>query len=244
MNGLPRLLPFEINVDIPCNETWSEMRGSSQVRHCSSCDRQVHDFAAMTPRQIDRLVAESGGHLCGRITRREDGSLVTLEPTTGRARLAAVGLSLALGVAPMALAQSGAPAPPASFSLSGTVKDIQGGAIAGSKIILMRGATAFADVATDGAGQFSVLLPAGKYELRVTAEGFSHFSAFVSTNSENAAVAEVTLKPAMEVNLQVTTTPATLDATTGGELSIDYGPWYRRLWFHLRHPVLYVRHIF
>jgi hypothetical protein len=239
-----RVLPFEVTVAGPCGESWDAMSGSLRERFCPSCSRSVHDLAAMTPSQIDRLVAKSGGRLCGRITRRQDGSLVMLEPVPSRPRLATLTLSVVLGVAPAALAQSGSASPSPSFSLKGTVRDIQGAVIVGSKITLVRGDTLAADTATDTSGQFALMLPMGQYQLLVTAPGFSHFSAPVSASSEDSAVAEVTLKSATEVTVQVVSSPPTLDATTGGVLAISYGPWYKRLEFHLRHPILFLKHIF
>jgi len=237
-------LPFDVQVASACSESWEGMSGSLRERFCESCNRQVHDLAAMTPRQIERLVATSGGRLCGRVTRRQDGSLVTLPAERGRGRLATLTLSVALGAAPAALAQAGSTTPAPSFSLKGTVRDIQGALIVGSRVTVVRGEVPIADAATDGAGHFAVALPAGEYQLRVTADGFSHFSAPVSANLDNSAVADVTLKPATEVTVQVTAPAETSDSTTGGELAIDYGPWYRRLWFHVRHPVLYFKHLF
>jgi hypothetical protein len=198
----------------------------------------------MTPRQIERLVAASGGELCGRVTRRKDGSLVTLEPTPGRTGLAALSLSVLLGVSPAAIAQAGPSSTSSSFSLKGTVRDSQGRVIVGSKVTLVQGEVSVVATATDSAGQFAVMLPVGKYQLRVSAEGFSHFSAPVLASLDDAAVADVALKPATEVTVQVVSSSSTVDPTTGGVLVINYGPWYQRLWFHVRHPILYVKHIF
>lgn len=182
-----RVLPFHVEVSKPCSESWDTMSGAVRQRHCGVCHKQVHNFAAMTPREIERLVAETGGHLCGRITRRGDGSLVTLEPTQQRQRFAALTLSAALGIAPAAVAQTGSPTQQvqgqqtsssgaAAFSLTGTVRDIQGGLISGADVVIASGSASIARTKTDAAGAFAVLLPAGEYQLRATAVGFSHSS--------------------------------------------------------------------
>jgi hypothetical protein len=89
----------EFAIKSPCTEAWDEMTGTATKRHCESCQKQVHNFAAMTPRQIDRLIADNQGHLCARITRRSDGSLVTAQelPHSGfGAKAAGIFLSAAL----------------------------------------------------------------------------------------------------------------------------------------------------
>src|SRR5450631_4153461 len=93
-------LPFEVAIEKPCEESWAAMAGDARKRHCELCDKQVHDFAAMTSREIAKLVAQSDGKVCARVTRREDGSLVTLDAGAGGGRLAAqmaVSASLLLG---------------------------------------------------------------------------------------------------------------------------------------------------
>ena len=94
-------LPFEPSIAKPCKESWAAMNGGSRERHCQLCDKQVYNFAAMTPREIEKLVLKSDGKLCARITRREDGSLVTLEaqPRVSIAAQVAVSASLALSAA-------------------------------------------------------------------------------------------------------------------------------------------------
>jgi hypothetical protein len=110
-----------ITVASPCTVPWNEMaRRSDGARHCAHCDTNVHDLSRMTPRQIEFLIDRTGGQFCGRVTRRPDGSLVTLpefqrivEPTSGprlvslnrAAPVAGVALSLMLGLGGAAFAQ-------------------------------------------------------------------------------------------------------------------------------------------
>jgi hypothetical protein len=222
------------------------MLGTVRQRHCASCDRQVHNFAAMTPREIERLVAETGGHLCARLTRREDGSLVMLEPAKRAPHRLNLAVTAALALLPATVCAQTSPtgAPESVFSLTGTVRDIQGALISGSSLTVFHGNNRVVDAKTDAVGRFDLSLPAGEYELRATAAGFSHFSAPISAAIGNAAVADITLRPSAEFNVQVTTSAPVTDATTGGEIAISYGPWYRRLEFHLRHPILYLKHLF
>ena len=69
-----------LQVGSPCTASWDGMTGDAMRRHCAQCDRQVFDFARMTPRQIEARIEATGGRLCARITRASDGCLVTAPP--------------------------------------------------------------------------------------------------------------------------------------------------------------------
>ena len=102
-------LSFKPTIAKPCHESWAAMQGGMRERHCDSCEKQVYNFAAMTAREIERLVRRADGKLCARITRRGDGSLVTLEgrPRVSVAAQVVASASLAMGAAGMAAQSSG-----------------------------------------------------------------------------------------------------------------------------------------
>jgi ribosomal protein L34E len=64
-----RRLPFDLSIPTPCHQHWHEMSGTPAQRHCASCNKTVHNLATLTPRQIERVIHASNGHLCARITR-------------------------------------------------------------------------------------------------------------------------------------------------------------------------------
>jgi hypothetical protein len=55
------------------------MTGDEKKRFCAECDKFVYDFAQMTRQQIEAIVSINRGRMCARITRKPDGSLLTLE---------------------------------------------------------------------------------------------------------------------------------------------------------------------
>jgi len=86
----------------PCDARWDEMIGDDRVRHCASCARDVYDVSAMSPREAEIRLLNSGHAVpCIRYGRRADGTVEHLpEPRTpmrpnARASLAA---AAALGV--------------------------------------------------------------------------------------------------------------------------------------------------
>ena len=48
-------LPFEVSVAKPCQQQWNDMSGTSAQRHCDSCNKTVHNFAAMTRGRLSDL---------------------------------------------------------------------------------------------------------------------------------------------------------------------------------------------
>jgi outer membrane cobalamin receptor len=93
-----------------------------------------------------------------------------------------------------------------SSQISGRVTDKRGDAVSGARVVAVADNQTRGETSVDGAGQFTLALPPGDYELRVSADGFSVFSRRVSLNSPQATV-NVTLEPAA-VAETVTVTPA------------------------------------
>jgi len=77
---------FELSVAQPCAESWEAMRKEGRSRFCESCGKVVQDLSLMTDRQVEVLAmrAAAGERVCGRVTRRMGGELVTLGPEPSR----------------------------------------------------------------------------------------------------------------------------------------------------------------
>jgi hypothetical protein len=249
-------LPFEVSIAQPCHQSWQQMSGSSAQRHCASCDKSVHDFAALTPRQIKRLVDESNGHLCARITRREDGSLVTQRDRTFQPNPAMLALSATLTVIPgTAFAQSvpavqlqdqqlasASPGPGIQFpSIGGVITDSQGALVVGANVELSLHQEVILSTKSDEAGHFAFNVPAGDYDLKVTAQGFNPVSESLSVMDSGLSIGQITLKPGTQVSVQVNAS-STVSFTTIGVLSATYNHWYQRLDYRLRHPIAYAKY--
>ena len=69
----------EITIKSPCYEPWQNMQGDERTRHCSSCDKSVYNLAQMTPSEITQLIEATEGYFCGRIYRRQDGTIITAD---------------------------------------------------------------------------------------------------------------------------------------------------------------------
>jgi outer membrane receptor protein involved in Fe transport len=93
-----------------------------------------------------------------------------------------------------------------SLQISGRVTDKRGDAVGSARVVAVADNQTKGETSADGAGQFTLALPPGDYELRVSADGFSDSRRRVSLNSPHATV-NVTLEPAA-VTEAVTVTPA------------------------------------
>jgi outer membrane cobalamin receptor len=93
-----------------------------------------------------------------------------------------------------------------SSQVSGRVTDKRGDAVSNARVVAVADNQTRGETSADGSGQFTLALPPGDYELRVSADGFSDSRQRVSLNSTQATV-NVTLEPAT-VAETVTVTPA------------------------------------
>src|SRR5262245_42889073 len=69
----------QLKVVSPCSTDCDQMYGDEKKPFCSECDKFVYDFSRMTRKQVEAIVSIHRGQMCARITRRPDGSLLTLE---------------------------------------------------------------------------------------------------------------------------------------------------------------------
>jgi hypothetical protein len=190
-----------LKVGSACQASWAEMRGDDHRRFCDTCQKNVFDFAQMTPRDIHAHLEASRGQLCGRLT-RDGGRLRVLPPnepavpwTPRKARrvspFAATLVSAWIGMG-SAAAQPAAPVSPAADSPregegTGAQQRSQPGATLRGRVhakeVALQGVEIVARHVLDGSEQVTVTdaaggfrfqnLPAGVYDLLATYEGFA-----------------------------------------------------------------------
>lgn len=72
------IIPLEsIKVATPCKAEWEQMKGSSRVRFCASCEKNVYNLSGMTRPEAEALIRSREGELCIRLARRADGTVST-----------------------------------------------------------------------------------------------------------------------------------------------------------------------
>lgn len=75
----------DIHIAEPCTFDWEQMSGDDRQRHCSKCDKPVHDLSTMSADEANALL-RSAETPCVRVHRREDNSIVTADARRGFAR--------------------------------------------------------------------------------------------------------------------------------------------------------------
>lgn len=149
----------------PCEASWAEMKGTPSQRHCESCDRNVHNFAAMTPQAIEKIVFENGGRLCARLVHCADGSLVTAEPATAHVSRAAsllVGVALSTGTA---LTEEPNPNN-ARAIVSGSIRGYEGKPLTDpAHVLFISNGESVLETVTDSSGRWKAELAPGTYDV-------------------------------------------------------------------------------
>jgi Carboxypeptidase regulatory-like domain len=121
----------------------------------------------MTSTEIERAIAVDHGHLCARVTRRTNGSLMTLDSAdrtilATRAAGLVVGMALATG---STQAQSN-PVPDGKALVSGTFTDAKGDALLkGSQVIFVSNGVTVLETNTDAKGNWRAQLNPGTYDV-------------------------------------------------------------------------------
>lgn len=72
-----------IRVASPCSARWADMQGDERARFCSHCQKHVYNFAAMKATEVEVLIREKEGNLCGRFFQRTDGTVLTADCAVG-----------------------------------------------------------------------------------------------------------------------------------------------------------------
>ena len=182
-------MKYDIRIASPCRTNWNLMQGDDRLRFCAECHLSVYNFSSMSEAEIDDLLDNHEGRICGRFYQRADGMVLTQNCPVGPHRayrnashVAAALLSAVLALAPAiaaAVPQQKQNAPltqikaiPSPLVL--LVLDASGSMIRKAKVALTNessGAVVSGD--TDDQGELHLSgLPHGKYRVVISAPGF------------------------------------------------------------------------
>jgi len=223
-----------LRIASPCPADWNKMAGDERVRHCAECNLNVYNLSAMTERQVQALIAESGGQrLCTRFYRRADGTVLTQDcPWSFRAmrrKVSRLGAAVLTALMSVTVAMGKNKPRPATCECSQsqqkdtgiklTVVDQHGLVIPKAEISLMEKSTQKTIVAVTGpAGEWNLpRVNAGHYVITVKSKGFRTFSSAIDVHSGTLFGLKIKL-PVAEANVtvEVTAEPAEVMGTTVG----------------------------
>jgi hypothetical protein len=158
-----------LSIQNPCHENWAGMSGGQRARFCSSCRRTVHDFSQLTRREAAKLIRRSDGRLCGRISHDDQGEVMFRHEPHAKTMIQLAGISL-LSVSAFAQTPA-ANAVPGACTYQVRVVDAAGAPVPGAQV---SAGPRHGNTGPDGF--FSTNLPAGHYQVQITAPGFQPYT--------------------------------------------------------------------
>lgn len=187
-----------IKIATPCPISWEQMTGTERVRFCQNCQLNVYNISALSKQEAETLLLNTEGRVCARIYRRGDGTVMTEDCPVGLrairrkiSQAAAAVLALMGSFAPAVSGQEKSARNESCVSqttitqkeivpnaqdaiLTGLILDPQGAVVAGATVTLTHGSTKqFQKTTTSNAGKFHFVgLPAGKYQVKISAPAF------------------------------------------------------------------------
>lgn len=185
----------------PCPANLDSMEGDGRVRFCRLCSLNVYDISEMTRAEVEALVLKTEGRLCGRMTLRADGTVLTRDCPVGlrairmcATRAAGAAFAALLSLCSLAFGQTRAqqdscPSGGAEFkvekkthaatysTVSGVVADPACAVIMGAHVSLKHKETGREfETKTSDEGEFLFAsVPSGTYVIEITAPGFNIF---------------------------------------------------------------------
>ena len=211
------------------------MSGDGRQRHCAECSKTVHNFARMRRSDVEKLAvaAANGEDICARITRRSDGSLVTLDGERRAGLRAGVMLSAAMMVG-QAAAQNPAE-PRAIVSVRVLTSDGQPVDLIHGKVVLRNSLGELMIYPMHGDGEFVFSAPPGQYDMIVRGSDMlgEEFKS-VTLHPGSQSLGDVTAR-----SMDVSWDDNEVFTTTGGAVAVSVSKWKYRL----RHPIAYVRYL-
>jgi hypothetical protein len=152
----------------PCSKRWDEMSGGNRVRSCQTCRHAVHNFSALTRREVERFTESSLGKVCAMISYNPDGSpSFRPDPPAAFGRLVRISL---MGLAGWSLASGDE-----KCRLDLQVTDTTGAVVGGADVTISREGGLIRQGQCQAEGQYSLMLPTGLYSIRIQAPGFQPF---------------------------------------------------------------------
>jgi hypothetical protein len=187
-----------LRIASPCPVGWDQMTGDDRVRFCQRCSLRVYNISEMTRTEAEALIAKTEGHICARIYRRFDGTIITKDCPVGlramrrrAARVAGAVVATTLSLGSLVLGQKPSKkdscqpqikisrslpkSPDPVATISGTIYDPNRAVIPGATVTLTDETTKQTrQVTSKDDGTFQILgLPAGTYDFQVERQAFA-----------------------------------------------------------------------
>jgi hypothetical protein len=189
-----------LRIASPCTMNWEHMSGDERSRFCQSCQLNVYNLSEMSVDEIEKLILQKEGRVCGRLYKRADGTVITKDCPTGlrairkrMSRTASAIFASVIGLSAIAFGQVEKEKSSKIVSqgkvtrfesrsffatINGTVTDSQGAMIPQAIVVCFNNKTKKEYKAvTNDSGDFKLEnVPSGSYSARFSAYLFEDYS--------------------------------------------------------------------
>ena len=201
----------DLRVASPCPADWNRMLGDDRVRHCAECNLNVYNFSAMTTAEVEELISNHQGRLCGRLYQRRDGTILTKDCPVGFqikirriSRVAGTALTAIMGVAGAAAQIVTPTKAPVATEIQQKNSEIRfnvadrAGAVISDAYVRMLDKSGSESVAgtTDKGGNFTARIKPGIYTLSIERAGFIDPKQIVEIKHDETMEVQLTLEVA------------------------------------------------
>ncbi len=205
---------IQINIPIPCSQSWDEMTPADHGRFCSHCSKTVIDFTTYSDTQLYNFFAKNDDHVCGRYFSSQLNRPIYIPPQP-HSRLyqltAALGLTLLFTQTPQLLAQTRPPisaqnsptkisdttqqnASATSGSITGNIVDDKKEPLPSAVIQVYQKGILKGGSPSDFDGNYTIVgLEAGDYDAIAIYNGYDSAKTVVNVRLENKTVLNLVL---------------------------------------------------
>lgn len=78
---------YILKIDNPCGQDWTSMTQNVIGKFCSHCSKTVVDFTNLTDSEVIKIVEQTSGKLCGRLTNQQVNRLLEINQPSSNSRL-------------------------------------------------------------------------------------------------------------------------------------------------------------
>ncbi len=78
---------YILKIDNPCGQDWTEMIQNDIGKFCSHCSKTVVDFTNLTDIEVIKLIEQTNGKLCGRLTHQQINRILDTNQPSSSSRL-------------------------------------------------------------------------------------------------------------------------------------------------------------
>ncbi len=78
---------YILNIQNPCDEKWNAMQPLDRGKFCMQCSKEVIDFTKLDNKEIVKIIEESKGRICGRMSISQLNNPVEIQSKKSRSKL-------------------------------------------------------------------------------------------------------------------------------------------------------------